>query len=1044
MNQLIRKITVGATALLAGAFVSSSVLGDDTEVYFGGTTPSNILLVLDESGSMAWDTVQAQAHSYFYYNGGNFPSKVDDDDYLQWYSFNARRWYRYTGNNPPSGYYYRWVHDGSGVSRMSVLKQAAKIFINDLEDSTRVGIMSYTTGNIRLRQEVRPMSDSYSGLTHKQRLLATIEALTPNSGTPTAGALLKGAEYFRGELSKPVGGKYVSPITDTCSLSNNMILLSDGEPNTFYNSYENDIEDMIGKNSCVGTFDENGNASIGNDVGNNGQGDDDDGERCSMDLAAFLANNKQISNVDESQVITSTIAFSLANTRAQQYLKDVANKAKRYDADGNILAEGSYAEATDVDSLVEAFKASISSTVDTGSLVAPSVPLSQSNRLRSGNEVFLAMFRPLSNNYWPGNLKKYYLKEGKIHSEDTSKPNKIGTKAVNENTGEFFPSASSAWTSFNDGDNMLKGGAAQDLDGFSTPVYTNLFSDDLAGNGKNTLDVGTTGDLQESQYQELYGLGTTESESIDYTAWLSAKNITMPIDYDGDGDREETTLERFGDPLHSRPIVVNYDEFNSRTVYIATNQGFLHSVNPDTGKLNWSFIPKELMRNVPDWKSNLPLASADNRNYGLDGDITISVVDNDRDGKIEPADGDSRTLYVGQRRGGYEYYALDITSPASPKIKFTVRSGYSKAMTKFYNDEKVTILPNLGQTWSKPLVAKMWWGGTERRVLFFGGGYDEKHDNPNYAVNTIGQKGNTVYALDADTGAPITGFATKMASAGITNAVASNLTIIDLNNDAIADTIYVADVGGKIYRADLPQKGDTDNSKFQAGLIANVNSNGSNRKFFNKPDVVFTNYAGQKFGLIAIGSGYRAHPKNEDTTDRMYVFYDKYINSRTFPNGGIVESELKDVTGPGAEGFASIADIYPNNEGWYITLPKGEKVLSDSTTINYRSFFTTYSPGDAEDACSPATGSNKLYGINILDGAPIIDRFNNNDGTLDGFDRYAELDYIGIAPGITLLFPDDTSAAALVGTETIGAGDDWAEELGLKDTLTTIKWKQDK
>ena len=38
MNQLIRKITVGATALLAGAFVSSPVLGDDTEVYFGGTT----------------------------------------------------------------------------------------------------------------------------------------------------------------------------------------------------------------------------------------------------------------------------------------------------------------------------------------------------------------------------------------------------------------------------------------------------------------------------------------------------------------------------------------------------------------------------------------------------------------------------------------------------------------------------------------------------------------------------------------------------------------------------------------------------------------------------------------------------------------------------------------------------------------------------------------------------------------------------------------------------------------------------------------------
>ena len=1044
MNQLFKKLTVGVSALLAGAFVSSPVLGDDTEVYFGGTTPSNILLVLDESGSMAWDTVQAQAHSYFYYDGGDFPEKVHDYDYLQWYSFDYRRWYRYTSNNnPPRGYYYRWAHNGSGVSRMSVLKEAAKIFINDLEENTRVGIMSYTTGKILLRQEVRPMSDSYGGRTHKARLLTTIDDLSPDSGTPTAGALLKGAEYFRGELSKPGGGRYVSPITDTCSLSNNMILLSDGEPNTFYNSYENDIEDMIGKNSCRGTFDGNGNASIGNDVAGDGHDDgDDDGERCSMDLAGYLANNKQLNNVDESQVITSTIAFALANQRAQQFLKDVAGKAKHVAEDGTVLAQGNYAEATDVDSLVEAFKASISSTVDTGSLVAPSVPLSQSNRLRSGNEVFLAMFRPLSNNYWPGNLKKYYLKEGKIHSEDTSKPNNIGDKAVNENTGAFFPSASSAWTSFTDGDNMLKGGAAQDLEGFSTPVYSNLFSDDLSGNDKNILDVGTTADLSDSQIQELYGPGTTESDSIDYTAWLAAKSITMPIDYDGDGDREETTLERFGDPLHSQPIVVPYDEFSSRTVYIATNQGFLHAVNPDTGKLRWSFMPKELMRNVPDWKSNLPLASADNRNYGLDGDITISVVDNDRDGKIEPADGDSRTLYVGQRRGGYEYYALDVTSPDSPKLKFTVRSGSSQQMSKFYNDEKVTILPNLGQTWSKPLVAKVKWQGVERRVLFFGGGYDPKHDNPNYAVNTSGQMGNTIYALDADTGKPLTGFATKIASAGITNAVPADLTIIDLDNNGLADTIYAADVGGKVYRVDLPKK--DDNSDFSAGLIGDINSGGSNRRFYNKPDVVFTNFAGQQFGLVAIGSGYRAHPKNEDTTDRMYVFYDKYVNSRKYPQGGIVESELKDVTTKGAEGFASIADIYPNYEGWYITLPKGEKVLSDTTTINYRSFFTTYSPGTAEDVCSPATGANKLYGINILDGAPIIDRFNNNDGTLDGFDRHTELDYVGIAPGITLLFPDNTSAAALVGTETIGAGDDWAEELGLKDTLTTIKWKQDK
>lgn len=1048
MNYFMKKITIGASALIAGAFVSLPALSDDTEVYFGGTTPSNILLVLDESGSMAWDTVTAETHGYFYSGDGSLEPKVHDYDSLQQYycrRFDRRgrcqqyAWRVINENTATGGTFYRWFHNGSGVSRMDVLKQAAKIFINDLDDSTRVGIQTYTTGNIDLRQEVRPMSDFYSGKTHKQRLLDTIEGMSPDSGTPTAGALLKGAEYFRGNNS---------PIIETCSLSNNMILLTDGEPNTFYNSYENDIEAMVGKSDCDGT-----SGSIGNDVGNDGQGDDDDGERCSMDLGEYLARYPQAQNgnnedINGSQVITSTIAFSLANSRAQQFLKDIAKKSVRYqdpsDTTSPIIAEGSYTEATDVDSLVDAFKASISSTVDTGSLVAPSVPLSQSNRLRSGNEVFLAMFRPLSNNYWPGNLKKYYLKEGKIHSENTSNPDNVGDKAVDETTGVFFDTANSAWTSPADGDNMLKGGAAEDLGGQPVPVYSNLFSDDLAAEDKNTVDPGTTNDLSIAQVQELFGLGTTEDDSIEFTSWIALKRITLNIDYDGNdnGAREEVTLERFGDPLHSRPTVVNYDSGN-RTVYVATNQGFLHAINPDSGDLRWSFMPREMMAKVPDWKSNLPLSSADFRDYGLDGDITISTVDNNKDGTIDVADGDSRTLYVGQRRGGHEYYALDITDINAPKLKFTVKSGFSKPSSyPFYTDEKVTVLPNMGQTWSKPLVAKIKWQGVEKRALFFGGGYDTKHDDPNYAVNSTGQKGNTIYALDADTGQPLVGFNTKVASAGITNSVAADLAIIDINNDSLADHIYAADVGGKVYRIDLPTK--DDNSDLDAGLIANINAGGSNRRFYNKPDVVFTNYAGRQFGMVAIGSGYRAHPKNEDTTDRMYVFYDKYVASRDFPDNGLIESELKDVTTKGEDGFASIADIYPKFEGWYITLPKGEKVLSDSTTVNYRSFFTTYSPGTPEDICSPATGSNKLFGVNILDGAPIIESFYNNDGEVDEFDRSIPLDYIGIAPGITLLFPDDTEAAALVGTETIGSGSSWAKDLGLKETLTTIKWKQDK
>ncbi|PXF62971.1 PilC/PilY family type IV pilus protein [Kangiella spongicola] len=1075
MNNIMKKVMVGTTALLAGMFVSSPVLGDDTEVYFGGVTPSNILLILDESGSMDFDTVLEKWHDRFVYRG-NLPDKVDEDDYLIYqpcdqYRWNGtcwrydNRWYYFTRNPEDpvdqsrmvSEYRYRWVHDASGVSRISVLREAAKIFIDDLDGSSRVGVMTYSAGDIELKQEVRPLSDTYKGKTHKQRVLDTINNMNPGGGTPTAGALLAGSQYYRGELED-----YNSPIFSKCNLSNNIILLSDGEPNTYYSSYDTSIKSLIGKTgkSCVGVPD-----SDGNDVEADGQGGNDDGERCTMDLAEFMADNFQVKDQDkklipETEVITSTIAFALQEPRAVKFLEDVAYKAVKYqkDADGKYVldkdsnkievARGSSHKATNVQSLVDAFRASIESSVSSGSLVAPSVPLSQSNRLRTSNEVYLAMFRPLSNNYWPGNLKKYYLKEGKIHSEDTSKPNNVGDQAVNADTGAFFKTAKSAWGSGTDGDNMLLGGAAQDslfVGSTNAPVYSNLFDDDLSGNSKNLVSVNLPDNINKSKRDRLLGESVSKSLAKEYFDWVARKVITINVDYDGDPNtkREEVTLSRFGDPLHSRPIVVNYGS-NDRVVYIATNQGYLHAINPDTGVTRWSYMPRDMMTKVPNWKKNLPLSSPNFRDYGLDGDITISTVDNNKNGIIEVADGDSRTLYIGQRRGGFEYYALDITSPDNPKVKFTVKSGNSLDTGTFYTGEKVTILPNLGQTWSKPLVAKVWWGGAERRVLFFGGGYDPKHDNPNFQPNTSGQMGNTIYALDADTGKPLTGWDSKISQASITNAVAADLAIIDLNNDSIADSIYAADVGGKVYRVDLPKKGDTGNANFKAGLIADINSGGSNRKFYNKPDVVFTNYAGKKFGMIAIGSGYRARPKNEDTTDRMYVFYDKYVANGKFPDNGLVESELMDVSKKGTEGFASIADIYPKYEGWYITLNKGEKVLSDSTTINYRSFFTTYSPGDAEDECTPATGANKLYGVNILDGAPIIDRFNNNDGTLDEFDRHISLDYVGIAPGITLLFPDDTPAAALVGTETIGSGDSWAKDLGLKSTLTTIKWRQDK
>ena len=69
-------------------------------------------------------------------------------------------------------------------------------------------------------------------------------------------------------------------------------------------------------------------------------------------------------------------------------------------------------------------------------------------------------------------------------------------------------------------------------------------------------------------------------------------------------------------------------------------------------------------------KSLMDNASTTTRSYGLDGDVRILRYDINQDGIITSAAGDRVYLYVGMRRGGRHYYALDVTDRNSPRLLF--------------------------------------------------------------------------------------------------------------------------------------------------------------------------------------------------------------------------------------------------------------------------------------------------------------------------------------------------------------------------------------
>lgn len=970
---MFRKFAISIVTALTVFAINPSAKADDIEIYFGNAQPVNILLVLDVSGSMGWST------------------RFCDTDIIDW---------PYTECYPTSG----------EQSRLQIMQQALTTFLNDLDDTARVGFYSYGGSDIILQEEVKSLAELDSGITHRQKLLASIAGLTANGGTPLGKTMYQAAEYLRGN-----NDTFNTPITANCGIGNNMILLTDGLPNTFGNTDDDDIEAITGQN-CPSN---------------------DAGKQCMQQLAGFLASNDQVSGVTPSNVSVSTIAFALNNQGARDFLQTVANNG-----------QGTFTAADNAQGLADAFAASITSGVDQSQFVAPSVPLSQSNRLSSGNELYLAMFKPEGTQLWHGNLKKYYLKNGQIVDKNE-------VVAVDAN-GQFIDTASSAW-SVQDGNDVAMGGAAQAIS-LPRDVYSNILEKNLWTN-KNKIQL-----TNNKITRDLLGLDASVTDDVldNHISWLY--NLQTPYDTNGDGV-DDAMINRFGDPLHSRPVIVRYAS-DIEVAFVGTNEGYLHAINPanNSGDELWSFIPRQLLPNVSQLANDSGLTDPSNRIYGLDGDITVYHFDDDNDGLVDS--GEKAYLYVGMRRGGKNYYAIDISERTKPQLMFTItgdQATYDETRTGALAWDPVIYYEGLGETWSKPIVGHMKWGNQEKLVMVFGGGYDsDNQDNEDLVAGTSDNVGNNIFIADAITGQKlwdaktdaVSGRSGDDISSLMTNSFASDLAIGDLTGSGTIEVIYAADTGGQVFRFDIHAPSSPSGStSIKGAKLAKIQGTGKtgNRRFYNKPDVSFARLQGKTIGMVAIGSGYRAHPLQDGTVDRFYTFFDEKVLSKTFETSALSESDLFDVTNKitdveGEERFASIFDIFnANKNGWMLQLETSEKVLADSVTINYRTFFTTYKPNNDPTSCAVTVGDNKLYAISILDGRPAFGEFDsNNNGVLDQVsERSTNVNYVGIAPGFTVLFPDnsngnDTSIVSYVGTEQVCSGNkcDFANE------LQTVKWRE--
>ena len=940
---------------------------------------------------------------------GNYYSNVPSSGPYSSSAGNTVDWNQMQARNFVSANYHDYLVAGTVVTvapKTDVMKAAAIDLVNNFT-GLNLGLMRFdgSSGGY--------VTHHFSDIeTDGADIITAINALGASGNTPLTETLWEAHRYFSGtspdygtnsnrDPDAVSGGNYVSPVGGDDAVdcqSNYVVYLTDGNP---YSDSGKDTE--ISAFDDVGTCSHSDGASLAEDT-------------CLDEMAGYMAGFDYNDDLDGVQPVkTYTIGFDID----MDLLKQTAIEGK-----------GGYFTANSSTELRSAFNEIVRDILSTSNtFVAPAVSVNAFNSLQNSNEVYYALFEPNLNPRWHGNIKKYEINsDGNVLGSDDE-------IAVDEDTGYFFSDAMSHWSTIEDGPNVQAGGAASMLSPTRT-IYT-ISGDKTASNVSLTQTTNIITTSNSDITNALYGLKDTATATERQTliSWILGADVE---DINRDDDKTDASYF-MSDPLHNRPVVVNYggtvDNIDS-TLFAMTNAGGLHAINTTTGAELFSFIPQDLLSNQATYFNN---DTDTDRIYGLDGPMTIWRVedDTDNDTTIDPSSGsdDHVFAYFGMRRGGSNYYALDVTNRSAPILKWTIRGGTDG-------------FKKLGQTWSKPIRSQVNWGCdidgkncTKKTVLFFSGGYDTAHDTA--TSPTTGDLGAAIYMVDADTGALLWSAGknttdpnddTHALNLPLENSIPGDLTVADLDSDGVDDIIFAVDILGHVWRIDInSQSSSASNFAMSKNVdgedtgaeIADLTESGVFRRFYVGPTVSLSKKRGRpSFFVITVGSGYMAHPKETSISDRLYgIFEFNTLAPPTDTDGDISytkinTSNLRDMTAASADP-ANPETNAPH--GFYRDgFSSGEKFLRPALTIFGFTLYSSYLPegngGNVETSCgSSYLGGGRLYAIDFVTGKSV---YTGN---------YVDLVHPGIPPEpIALFIPDDEGkikTVVCVGTECFGETD---------------------
>jgi type IV pilus assembly protein PilY1 len=403
-------------------------------------------------------------------------------------------------------------------------------------------------------------------------------------------------------------------------------------------------------------------------------------------------------------------------------------------------------------------------------------------------------------------------------------------------------------------------------------------------------------------------------------------------------------------------------------VYAGANDGMLHAFDGDTGEELWAYIPSVV---VPYLYKLADAGYANNHRFFVDGPITVGDV----------YDGSQwRTVLVaGLGGGGKAYFALDITDPDSPK-----------ALWEFGTAQD----DDMGFSYGNPIVTKRASDGTW--VVLFASGYNN---------NQAGGDGKgRLFVVNATTGARLAEIITSNA---VTDADLSG--IAKLNNyvpnglvDNTTEYVYGGDLSGALWRFDL-----LNGTSMRLGRTS---ATAGNQPITLRPELGRIRDSTNAYHrVIFFGTGRYLGPNDLTDTSKssteaqaFYAVKDTGSDLGVFPVDGDLQAQVLDSTVT-PRSIPSPAPVnWATQNGWYVTLPVGERVNVD-LRLQLGTLVALSNQPD-NDYCTVG-GVSWLYAFDFSSGAAVSTSTNREVGFPVGS---------SIATGLTLVRLPNNKLVAIV------------------------------